>query len=190
MHPDGKPQRRACQQVIRQRWPHSINPSNADFEKQPDRVCDDRDARDGLGVGHITKNRIRTYGFVLHVAIVSHGRALRGRAREAERALEAACLERFRTQRPDVPMPVIRSDNGLTFRSRRCREACRHYRLNQEFDDAVHARAERLSRTVRSVAGLSEPLAVPGGTTSTCGLNRGEHYSSAWIPTVRSVTVT
>lgn len=59
--------------------------------------------------------------------------ALRGRAREAERALEAACIRRFGTLRPECEMPVIRSDNGLIFQSRRFREACRFYRLQQEY---------------------------------------------------------
>ena len=59
--------------------------------------------------------------------------ALRGRAREAERALENACINRFGTLRPNKPMPVIRSDNGLVFQSKRYRETCRDYKLAQEF---------------------------------------------------------
>ena len=59
--------------------------------------------------------------------------SLRGRAREAERALEEACLYRFGTLRPDGPTPTIRSDNGLIFTARRFRAACRDYRLRQEF---------------------------------------------------------
>ena len=59
--------------------------------------------------------------------------ALRGRAREAERALEEACIARFGTLRPTGQTPVIRSDNGLIFQSRRFRAACRDYRLEQEF---------------------------------------------------------
>lgn len=66
-------------------------------------------------------------------SIVGYEFALRSRAREAERALEAACIERFGTLRPEGATPVIRSDNGLIFQSRRFREACRHYRLQQEF---------------------------------------------------------
>jgi putative transposase len=58
--------------------------------------------------------------------------ALRSRAKEAERAVEAACLARFGTLRP-VAAPVLRSDNGLIFQSRRFRQACRDYRLQQEF---------------------------------------------------------
>jgi len=58
---------------------------------------------------------------------------LRGRAKEAERALEEACLARFGTLRPDGLTPVVRSDNGLIFQSRRFRAACRDYRLRQEF---------------------------------------------------------
>ncbi len=65
--------------------------------------------------------------------LVGHEFALRGRAREAERALEEACIRRFGTLRPDGTTPVVRSDNGLIFQSRRFRQACRDYRLKQEF---------------------------------------------------------
>lgn len=64
--------------------------------------------------------------------VVGYEFALRGRAKEAERALEAACLTRFGTLRP-AAAPVLRSDNGLIFQSRRFRAACREYRLQQEF---------------------------------------------------------
>lgn len=59
--------------------------------------------------------------------------ALRGRAKEAERALEEACLARFGSLRPVGATPVVRSDNGLIFQSRRFRSACRDARLRQEF---------------------------------------------------------
>jgi putative transposase len=59
--------------------------------------------------------------------------SLRGRAREAERAIEDACLNRFGTLRPKGDTPVVRSDNGLIFQSRRFRAACRQYNLTQEF---------------------------------------------------------
>ena len=59
--------------------------------------------------------------------------SLRGRAKEAERAIEEACIRRFGTLRPTVGAPVIRSDNGLIFQSRRFRAACRDYKLTQEF---------------------------------------------------------
>ena len=59
--------------------------------------------------------------------------SLRGRAKEAERALEGACISRFGALRPKGSAPVIRSDNGLIFQSRRFRSACRDYRLTQEF---------------------------------------------------------
>jgi transposase InsO family protein len=59
--------------------------------------------------------------------------ALRGRAQEAERALEMACLARFGTLRPTGETPILRSDNGLVFLSRRFREACTFYRLSQEY---------------------------------------------------------
>ncbi len=59
--------------------------------------------------------------------------ALRGRAKEAERALEEACIRRFGTIRPRGPTPTVRSDNGLIFQSRRFRAACKDYRLRQEY---------------------------------------------------------
>ena len=65
--------------------------------------------------------------------VIGYEFALRGRAKEAERALEAACLSRFGTLRPQGAVPIVRSDNGLIFQSRRFRAACRDYRLPQEF---------------------------------------------------------
>lgn len=59
--------------------------------------------------------------------------ALRGRAKEAERALEAACINRFGTLYPEGRTPVIRSDNGLVFLSKKFRQTCRAFRLQQEF---------------------------------------------------------
>ncbi len=65
--------------------------------------------------------------------IVGYEFSLRGRAKEAERALEEACIARFGTLRPEGDTPVVRSDNGLIFQSRRFRAALRDYRLRQEF---------------------------------------------------------
>lgn len=66
--------------------------------------------------------------------IVGYEFALRGRAREAERALEDACLNRFGVVRATgSTRPLIRSDNGLIFQSKRFRAACRAYGLDQEF---------------------------------------------------------
>ncbi len=65
--------------------------------------------------------------------IVGYEFSLRGRAKEAERAMEDACLSRFGTLRPQGQVPVVRSDNGLVFQSRRFRQALRDYRLSQEF---------------------------------------------------------
>ena len=61
--------------------------------------------------------------------IVGREFSLRGRAKEAEMALESACIERFGTLRPEGQTPVARSDNGLVFQSRRFRAACRDYGL-------------------------------------------------------------
>ena len=44
--------------------------------------------------------------------VIGYDFALRGRAKEAERALEAACLSRFGTLRPQGAVPIVRSDNG------------------------------------------------------------------------------
>ena len=44
--------------------------------------------------------------------LIGYEFALRSRAQEAERAVEAAGLQRFGTLRP-VGAPVLRSDNGL-----------------------------------------------------------------------------
>lgn len=65
--------------------------------------------------------------------LIGYEFALRGRAKEAQRALEGACIRRFGTLRPEGSTPTIRSDNGLIFQSRRFRAACRDYRLTQEF---------------------------------------------------------
>jgi putative transposase len=65
--------------------------------------------------------------------LVGYEFARRGRAKEAERALEAACIDRLGTLRPDGGTPLLRSDNGLIFQSRRFRAACKDYRLRQEF---------------------------------------------------------
>lgn len=65
--------------------------------------------------------------------IVGFEFSLRGRAKEAERALESACLARFGTTRPTGETPILRSDNGLVFTSARFRSACQFYRLSQEF---------------------------------------------------------
>lgn len=65
--------------------------------------------------------------------LIGYEFALRSRAKEAERAVEAACLARFGTLRPTGSTPQVRSDNGLIFQSRRFRAACRDYRLHQEF---------------------------------------------------------
>jgi putative transposase len=59
--------------------------------------------------------------------------SLRDRAKEAERAIEEACIKRFGTPRPTGVAPVVRSDNGLIFKSRRFCSAYRDYRLRQEF---------------------------------------------------------
>jgi len=68
-----------------------------------------------------------------HRELIGYEFARRGRAREAERALEQACIARFGTLRPEGATPIIRSDNGLIFQSRRFRATFRDYRLSQEF---------------------------------------------------------
>lgn len=82
-----------------------------------------------------------------------HNRQIVGRefpqrawAKEASRALEEACLARFGTLRPEGLTPVIRSDNGLIFQSRRFRAACKDYRLSHEFVTPYNAGAELQDR--------------------------------------------
>ena len=67
--------------------------------------------------------------------IVGYEFALRGRAVEAERALEEACLNRFGLVYPkdQENRLMLRSDNGLVFQSRRFRASSRQYGLSQEF---------------------------------------------------------
>ncbi|MCA9467759.1 MAG: integrase core domain-containing protein [Nitrospira sp.] len=65
--------------------------------------------------------------------IMGYEFALRGRAKEAERALETACLARVGTLQPIGATPRLRSDKGLIFHCRRYCQACRDYRLQQEF---------------------------------------------------------
>jgi putative transposase len=98
--------------------------------------------------------------------------ALRGRAKEAERALEEACLARFGTLRPQGPTPVVRSDNGLIFQSRRFRAACRDYHLPQEFITPYTP-----NRTASSNASFAvSRKSVSGSITSSASPKR-RHYS-------------
>lgn len=46
-----------------------------------------------------------------------------------------------------VETPVLRSDNGLVFLSRRFREACTFYRLRQEYI-TPYTQAERANRAL------------------------------------------
>lgn len=64
--------------------------------------------------------------------IIGYEFALRGLAKEAERASEAACLARFGTLRPLGRTQMDPSDNGLIFQCQWFRQACRDYRLQQE----------------------------------------------------------
>jgi putative transposase len=77
--------------------------------------------------------------------------ARRGRAKEAERALEEAGLARFGTLRLSAPTPVIRSDDGLIYQRRCFRAVGRDYRLRQEFIPPYmpqqNGLVERLSRS-------------------------------------------
>jgi len=75
------------------------------------------------------------------------------------------CLERFGTLRPMGTTPVIRSDNGLIYQSRRFRAACRDYRLAQEFitpyppeQDGI---IERFLRSVKEECTTSSASSTP-----------------------------
>ena len=67
--------------------------------------------------------------------IVSVHVSQRGRAQEAEAVLEQGCLEQFGLiyPQPGQTRPVLRSDNGKVFTSKRFVGRCRQYGLSQEF---------------------------------------------------------
>lgn len=100
--------------------------------------CDKSNTRWGMDLTHVYCG-VDGWGHLAAVIdccdreIIGNEFSLRGRAREAERALEDACIHRFGTLRPKGETPVVRSDNGLVFQSRRFRAACREYNLSQEF---------------------------------------------------------
>lgn len=101
-------------------------------------ACDKSNTRWAMDLTHIYCGR-DGWGHLAAVIdchdreLVGYEFSLRGRAREAERAIEDACLKRFGTLRPKGDTPVVRSDNGLVFQSKRFRAACRQYNLSQEF---------------------------------------------------------
>src|SRR5262249_46326148 len=65
--------------------------------------------------------------------LVGYEFARRGRAKEAERALEAACIECFGTRRPEGRTPCLPTGNRPILQGPRFRAACRDYHLPQEF---------------------------------------------------------
>ena len=74
-------------------------------------------------------------------------------------SFSSACSARFGMLRP-AGAPVLRSDNGFTFKSRRFRKACRHYRLTQKFitpytpeQDGI---IERFIRSLKGEYGLQQ----------------------------------
>jgi putative transposase len=99
--------------------------------------------------------------------VICYEFALRSRAKEAERAVEAACLQCFGTLRPRGA-PVLRSDNGLLFQRRR-------YRLHQEFitpyTPEQNGIIERFFRSLKEEGCLAAHLPdVRGGTARHSGL--------------------
>jgi putative transposase len=65
--------------------------------------------------------------------IVGYEFALRGRAKKGGAGAGSSLPEAVRDFVAVGQTPVIRSDNGLIFQSRRFREECRFYRLKQEY---------------------------------------------------------
>ena len=73
-------------------------------------------------------------------------------AREAERAVEGACLARVRTLHPRVVVPVLRGDEDLIFQSGCFYAACRDYQLQQELITlSTPEQNETIERFFRSV---------------------------------------
>ena len=112
--------------------------------------------------------------------IVGYEFALRSRAKEAERAVEAACLQRFGTLRP-MNAPVLRSDNGLIFQSRRFRQACRDYRLQQEFITPYTPEQNGMIERFFRVSKRS----VSGSTRSRRSRRRGASFGTGCTGTTR-----
>jgi len=111
--------------------------------------------------------------------------ALRGRAKEAERAIEAACLAWFGTLRPGGTSPLLRSDNGLIFQSRRFRQACWDYRLHQEFIRPIHR--SRMA-SLNAFFGVSKKNVC--GNTNLQNLKRlGRQLPDGWIGITRSARI-
>lgn len=108
--------------------------------------------------------------------IVGFEFALRSRAKEAERALEEACLARFGTLRPDGATPVLRSDNGLIFQSRQFRAACKDYRLTQEF--VTPYTPEQNGMIERFFRSLKEECVW---LTNFADFSEAKHAVSSWI---------
>lgn len=59
--------------------------------------------------------------------------AFRGRAREAEEALEDACIRRFGGRIPRSHSLTLRSDNGLVFMAKHFRQTVKRYGISQEY---------------------------------------------------------
>ena len=84
-------------------------------------------------------------------SIIGYEFALRGRAREAERAIENAFFSRINAI-GDKAKPVIRSDNGLIFQSHKFRKTCKNYGLSQEFiTPRTLEKNEMIERFLRSI---------------------------------------
>jgi transposase InsO family protein len=95
------------------------------------------------------------------------------------------------------PTPVIRSDNGLIFQSRRFRAACRDYRLRQEFITShtpeQNGLVGRFFRSLKEVSGcttsaaslkLASPL-LSGSNGTTTGVLTSHSAIAARFSSVR-----
>ena len=101
-------------------------------------------------------------------------------------ALEAACIERFGTLRPEVGPTLRRGDpdNGLIFQSRWFRAACRDYCLHQEFITLIpQSRTWIVKRFFRSLErGLRLAAQLPelrGGALRRAAMDRMVQRRSA-----------
>lgn len=101
---------------------------------------------------------------------------LRGRAKEAERALEAACRHRCGTIRANGATPIIRRASGLIYQSRRFRAACAFYRLDQ--DHSTPYTPEQNGLIERSFRSLKEEWVGPHPCTS---FAEGRRVVNGWI---------
>jgi transposase InsO family protein len=78
---------------------------------------------------------------------------------------------------------VVRSDSGLNFQSRQFRQACRDYRLTQQF---IMPYTPEQNGVIERFSGASR-RSVSGSTTSKALRRLGERFEGGSVGTTRNV---